>query len=243
MVSIRIASCLLLATVLTVSAQDKITLQGGAVQVGAIVKVDFTTVTLRMPQGDIAFPRKDIKQIELQKPPEVEAALKAPETKKFAEAIPVLKAVTERYLNLNEPWLQHAWAVLGDSQAAAGQWPAAVETYKKLLELYPQTPFAVKAKVGLAQGLVNDKKYEDALKLLEPAIAPLRKELKVSDDENKFLGAAMIVLGDCYRETGDLATALDCYLSTVVLYSQDVNAVRQAQERAEDVRKKLKSSA
>jgi tetratricopeptide (TPR) repeat protein len=238
--SMRIASGFLLAIVLTASAQDKITLQSG-VQSGAVVKVDFTTVTLRTAQGDIAFPRKDIKQIELQKPPEVDAAFKAVEAKKFAEAIPALKAVTDKYLNLNEPWLQQAWATLGDSQAASAQWPAAIETYKKLLELYPQTPLALKARIGLSQGLVNEKKHEDALKLLEPAVAPLRKELKVSDQENKFLGTAMIVLGDCYRERGELSTALECYLSTVVLYYQDAEAVRLAQERAEDVKKKLKS--
>jgi len=243
MFSKRIVSCLLLASALTVSAQDKLTLSSGVVQEGAIVKVDANNVTLRMAAGEIAFPRKDITKIEIKKPAEVDAALKAPETKKFAEAIPVLKAVTERYLNLPEPWVQQAWAVLGDSQAASGQWTAAITTYTKLLEMFPQGAYAVKAKVGLSQGLVQEKKYGDAQKLLETAIEPLRKQLIVSPEENFFLGTAMIVLGDCYQQQGELAKALDCYLSTVVLYYRDENAVREAQKKADEVKAKLKSSA
>jgi tetratricopeptide (TPR) repeat protein len=165
------------------------------------------------------------------------------EAKKYADAIPYLKAVTDKYLNLPIPWLQQTWAALADAQAANNQWPAAIETYKKLLELFPQTPFALKAKVGLSQGLVREKKYDEALRLLEPAVAPLRKELTVSATDNYFLGTAMIVLGDCYQAKGELAQALDLYLSTVVLYPRDPEAVRQAQQKADELKEKMKTSA
>jgi tetratricopeptide (TPR) repeat protein len=238
-----ILTCFLAGLGLNAHAQDKITMTSGAVQQGAIVRVDANTLTLHMAAGDIALARKDIAKVEIQKPAEVDAALKAVETKKYAEAIPVLKAVTEKYMNLAEPWLEQAYGVLGDSQAATGQAAAANETFKKLLAYYPQSKSVLKAKVGLAQGLANEKKYDEALQLLEPAVEPLRKELTVSPDDNRFLGSAMIVLGDCYLAKGDTEKALDSYLSTVVLYYRDPEAVKQAQQKADALKEKMKSSA
>jgi len=56
----------------------------------------------------------------------------------------------------------------------------------------------------------------------------------------------MVVLGDCYQAKGgaeNLEKALDCYLSTVVLYYRDADAVRQAQKNADALKEKMKSSA
>jgi tetratricopeptide (TPR) repeat protein len=239
----HISICLLLATALTGSAQDKIQMTSGAVHEGAIFKVDAATVTFRMAAGDVAFRRTDIARVEIQRLPQVDGALQAVQTKKCAEAIPVLKAVTDRYLNLDVPWLQQAWAVLGDCQAATGQRAAATETYKKLLELYPLSSYALKARIGLGQGLASEKKYDEALALLEPVLQPLREQLLVSPADNYFLGQAMIVLGDCYQQKGELTKALDCYLSTVVLYYRDPEAVAEAQRKADELKEKLKASA
>lgn len=238
-----ILTCFLAGLGLNAHAQDKLTMTSGAVQQGDIVKVDANNVTLHLAAGDVALARKDIARVEIQKPAEVDAALKAVVTRKFAEAIPVLNAVTEKYLNLEVPWLEQAWAVLGDCQLATGQAVAAAETFKKLIAYYPQGKSAIKARVGLAQGLANDKKYDEALQLLEPAIAPQRKELSVSPDENFFLGSAMVVIGDCYLAKGNLEKALDSYLTTVVLYYRDAEAVKQAQQKADALKEKMKSSA
>lgn len=238
-----IVSCFVAGFVLHAHAQDKVTMTSGAVQQGTIVKVDANNIAFRTTAGEITLARNTISKVEIAKPADVDAALKAGETKKYAEAIPVLKAVTDKYMNLAEPWLEQAYAVLGDCQLAAGQSAAANETFKKLLTYYPQSKSVLKAKVGLAQGLANDKKYDEALALLEPAVEPLRKELTISPAENFFLGGAMIVLGDCYQAKGDMEKALDCYLSTVVLYYRDAEAVKQAQQKADALKEKMKSSA
>ena len=238
-----ISSCLLLMAALSVSAQDKVTLSNGAVREGTIVKVDASNLTLKMAAGEIALPRKDISQIEIQKPAEVDAALKAAEAKKCADALPALKAVTDKYTSLAIPWLQQAHVAMADCLIATGQWPGAVDAFKKLLEYYPKTSYALKAKVGLGQALVHEGKYDEALKLIEEATQPLRKELTVSADDNRFLGTAMIVLGDCYQAKGDLDQAIDCYLSTVVLYYRDKEAVQQAQQKADKLKEKIKASA
>ena len=239
----KIASCFLLLAILDVSAQDKITMSNGTVQSGTVTKVDANSVTLKMAAGEIALPRKDIKEIEIAKPADVDAALKAAEAKKCAEAIPALKAITDKFGGLPIPWVQQSLAALGDCQAASSQWPAALETYKRMLAYYPQTPYALKARVGLGQALVNEKKYDEAIKLVEEAIAPLRKELKVSDTDNRFLGSAMVVLGDCYSAKEEWDKALESYLSTVVLYEKDKQAVDQAKQKAEAIKEKIKKSA
>jgi tetratricopeptide (TPR) repeat protein len=243
MLTKQIFICFLIVTALSAFAQDKVTLSNGTVREGTVIKIDPNTLTLKMAAGEVALPRKDISQVEVQKPADVDGALKAAEAKKCADALPALKAVTDKYSSLAIPWLQQAHAALGDCLMATGQWPAAVDAFKKLLEYYPKTPYALKAKVGLGQALLHEAKYDEALKLVEEATQPLRKELTVSADDNRFLGTAMIVLGDCYQAKGDLDRALDCYLSTVVLYYRDKEAVQQAQQKADKLKEKIKASA
>src|SRR5262249_20105165 len=198
-----VASCFVLGIVLCASAQDKVTMSSGAVQSGTIVKVDATSVTIHMAAGDIALARKDIAKVEIQKPAEAEAVSKAAETKKYGDAVPVLKAVTDKYMNLPEPWLEQAYAVLGDSLNATGQAAAGADVYKKLLQYFPQSKFGLRSKAGLAQGLLTEKKYDEAIKMLEEATAPMRKELAISQADNYFLGATMVTLGDCYQAKGE----------------------------------------
>lgn len=238
-----ITGILLVGLVWSTSAQDKVTLVGGRVLECTVTKVAGGNIHLKMAAGEVAYRLADITGVEIKQSPQIEAALKANETKKYAEAIPTLKAAVDRYVNLPAEWLPRAYAILGESYIATNKWAEAVDTFKKLLEYFPDSPYALKARVGLGRALVNEKKYDEGLKLLEEATEPIRTRLQVTPEENYFLGPAMVAIGDCYAAKGEWDKALNCYLSTVVIYWRNEDAVKQAQQKAAAMKEKLKSSA
>lgn len=238
-----LASVVLVSLAYVASAQDKILLTGNRLQEGTIVKVDADTVTLQTAAGSFALSRKDIVKVEIKRPDGLDIALKVNETRKYADVVPFLKAVTEKYLNIAEPWLEQAYATLGDCYMNLNQWPAALQVFQKIETYFPQSAYAIKAKIGRGLALVNEKKYDEALKVLEETTAPLRKELLVSPSDNFFLGKAMVAIGDCYAAQGKLDEALHSYLATVTLYWRDEDAVKQAQQKADQIKEQLKKPA
>ena len=80
-----------------------------------------------------------------------------------------------------------AWA-----QRNAKQPAAAMETYRRLLKDHPDSKLAPAARTELAEFLYADKKYAEAVELLEAVVADKQAEPKV-------LSAASYRLGWCYR--------------------------------------------
>ena len=53
----------------------------------------------------------------------------------------------------------------------------------------------------------------------------------------KELYDAVMTLGDCFAGKGDEQKALECYLTTTVLYYQDEQSARVAQAKADELKK------
>ncbi len=141
----------------------------------------------------------------------------------------------------SETALRHRWAsalgVFGDHYAAAGNWVAAIATYRKALEISPGKP-SIMANLGLAQALAGD--YQNAVQTLSDAagVAPrlaqvwlnlgftLERMGHSARAEQAYLSALSVNaseaqvhlnLGNIYLRRGDAARAIQCYETAVAL--------------------------
>lgn len=96
---------------------------------------------------------------------------------------------------------------LGRCLQKQGDIKAAGETFDKLKKLYPWSPKILEASFGIAQSLVQQKKYDDALALLIPIMraesASVTAELRAN---------AMLLGGEIQEAKGNIAAAIAYYI-------------------------------
>lgn len=129
------------------------------------------------------------------------------------EAADVFTALAEGKSSRGESVLYElAWAQRGrkDNNAAA-------EAYRKLMEQYPSGKLAAAARTELAELLYLDKKYEEAIELLEKVIADKGVDAKT-------LSVAQYRLGWCYAEMSKPQQAAEIFGKFVESYPKDALA-------------------
>jgi predicted negative regulator of RcsB-dependent stress response len=102
--------------------------------------------------------------------------------------------------------------------------------------LYPGSRYLIKANVGLAKGALQEKKYDDVLKLVQPLIDEANKKVFPKPDEARLYGEAFLVRGQAQEAKGDLSQALESYLTVVTIFYQNAELVKVAQQKADVLR-------
>ncbi|HEX4084768.1 MAG TPA: tetratricopeptide repeat protein [Chthoniobacteraceae bacterium] len=116
-----------------------------------------------------------------------------------------------------------ATATFGMAQALAkeGKTADAAKLFAQLKANYPWSPKVVEASYGIAKSDFEDKKYDDAMKLLVPIIA--------SRNAPATLRAhALLLDGDVWAAKGNLDAAIDSYLKTSAFYGGVSDAAAEA---------------
>ena len=91
----------------------------------------------------------------------------------------------------------------------------------------------------LALALAGQNKHDEAIAVLSEVVKAGDNKLAATFAEARMFGLAYLAMGDCYAAKGNAAKALECYLTTAVLYYQDEPTTRQAQAKADELKKKL----
>lgn len=208
---------------------DKIFLQGNSTPtVGTITKVDDASVSVDIPGGATAFQRAKIQRVEIAKPADLAAGLKAAQEGRGADAVKALEPIYTKYRGLPEPWIEEATARLGDSYLAVKEWAKARPLFAGLRKFYPQSAFKELALSGEAQALAGLNKPDDALKLIETMVEERSKEISVTDEQNRALGKAYVTIGRCHAAAKRDEQALDAFLHTTTIYYKDPSSVDDA---------------
>ncbi len=223
------------------TAGDYFILRNGQRRDVAITRADSKNLYYQTPGGEAAMPWGSIKteagSWNLADRQGVKEALAATEAGQYAAALAVLKPLVERYMVLPIPWVQDAAVAVVRCHTELKQMADADAVAKKLSEYQPAQANRVKPYLALA--LAGQNKHDEAIAVLSEVVKAGATKLVVSTSEARMLGLAYLAMGDCYAAKGDAAKALDCYLTTTVLYYQDEPIARQAQAKADELKKKL----
>ncbi len=229
------------------SAQDQLQIGGNVLNV-KIISSDDTGIKVKKGEAVVQYPWGQIQGIAMPPPAESATAIAAyqaakADPTKWPAAEAALKKVIETYPRLPTPWMEDATLGLIEANGNTGKIKEAEELLKKFKAWYPRSPRVLNAVASMAQGLITAKRFDDAVALIDKAIGDKRKQLAVTDDEGKALGAAMNAMGACYEAKGDLSKALDSYLATKVLYFHDPATLKVAVEKTDALKPKVAARA
>ena len=206
-----------------------------------ITRADPKNLYYQTPSGDAPMPWGSIKSEpgswNLADRAGVKEALANAEAGKYAAALTVLKPLVDRYMVLPVPWVQDAVVAVVRCHTELKQFAEADAVAKKLSEYQPG--LANRVKPYLAIALAGQNKNDEAIAVLTEVVKSGEGKLVVTQAESRMFGLAYMALGDCNAAKGNAAKALECYLNTVVLYYQDEQIARQAQTKADELKKQL----
>ena len=226
------------------TASDYFTLLSGEQRAVSITRVDRQNLYYRTPSGELPQPLRSLKTWGLVERPTVQPALKAVMAGQPAQAVPALKQIVDSFLDspaAGLPWVADSSVALVRAYSELKQYGEADAVAKKFMASLPKEVNRVKP--FLAVALAGQKKYDEAIALLQEVVKDGEKKLAVTPTESRSFGQAYLALGDCYAGKGEEEKALEAYLITVVLYFQDESVVRQAQAKADELKKKLRPAA
>ncbi len=217
-------------------AQDRLHLKDGRTQDVKILGANGSAVNIQVGGGSIGIQLATVSSVTMATPPEFAPARAACEAGQFAKALPVLKALAEKYKGLPVDWARQATSMIGDIHVAMGNLKEAEAAYKDYQKLYPGAG-SVQTAVGMARIAVARKNYDEARQKLEPIAEAALKEKAPPAGLGPAYSQTFLLLGQIAEAQQQPAVALEQYLRTVTLYEDDHTAVVAAQERANALRK------
>jgi len=223
------------------TAGDYFFLKTGQRRDVVITRADARNLYYQTPSGDAPMPWTSIKaeagSWNLAERRGVKEAMAAVDAGKYAEALAVLKPLADRYMVLPAPWVQDMVVAIVRCHTELKQFVEADAVAKKLGECQPAQLNRVKPFLAIA--LAGQKKYDEAIAALTEVVKASVGKLVLMPAEARMFGQAYLTLGDCFAGKGDEQKALECYLTTAVLYYQDEQSARVAQAKADELKKKL----
>lgn len=235
-------ACLVFATG-PVSAQDKIFLKSGEVLDGEVksYNLDKQAVTVKSSIGEIPYPLANISKIELSERPELAQAKAALKAGQFQKAVELSQPLSDRFLGVDEGWVAEAAGTLADAQSALGKTGEAAKLYEKIMEVYPNSIYRLKGKIGQAKTLIASGNAAGALlaldeveKAVEPAVVPDATTMQILSD-------VYLERGKAYEKTQKLPEALECYLKVATIYYLPADRAAAAEKLAQELTAKNKS--
>ncbi|HEY8966662.1 MAG TPA: hypothetical protein VIM58_09470 [Candidatus Methylacidiphilales bacterium] len=198
----------------------------GSTLTGEITQFSNGTILLKLPAGSVGVPLADVTKVEMAAP----AALAETE-KASPEAVQAaLQPLVDQFKGLPVPWVPTAMARLADAARAKGDTAKANAVYEEIASLYGGADAPISAKIALARHALIQKRIDEALALLQPIVAEVRKApggAAVADS----LGALFLLHGEVLEAKGDAPAAFESYLTTVTLFNHNPGNVAAAKER------------
>jgi len=217
-------------------AQDRLIHKDGKTQDVKILGVSGPNVQIQVGTGSVGIPLATITSVTMAAPAELAAANKACSAGDYAKALPLAKAVAGKYKGLPVDWAKQATSLVGDIQVALGNLPEAEAAYKDFQKLYPGAG-GIQTEIGMARISVARKNYDEAKQKLDPIAAQALKTKTPSAAMGPIYSQTFYLLGQIAEAQQQPSIALENYLRTVTIFSDDHGAVTAAQEKADALRK------
>lgn len=214
-------------------AQDKIVNSRGETVEGKIVKVTPSGApVVRMANGiETAVPKETIRSIQMQAPPGLAEARKALAAEQYPQVLASIEKDAQAFTGLQVDWVIEALGMVADAYLATGKKSEAGAIYRKMETDYANSPYAVKAKVGLAKISVSVKRLPEAEAALKPILESAQKTLAPPEAEQRVFADAAFVMGQLEEARGQKQEALENYMRVITLYPLNPSLVAQAEAR------------
>jgi len=202
-----------------------------------VVAVQGRKVTIRNTQGDIAYDLGQIAEVRKEAPPEFLQGQRMIEAGDLPKALPLIKAVADRYKGLPTAWASDATAMLGNIYISLGQLPEAEAAFGEFEKTYPGAASGA-ASLGKARLAVERKQFAEARTIAEPLAAEALAKKTFTRAESQRYGQAFFVLGKIAEGEDKLPEAMENYCRTVAIFYQERAVVKEAQKRIDELRQK-----
>jgi tetratricopeptide (TPR) repeat protein len=233
--AISFAFCALCSLSVSALAQDKIVSKGQTTDV-KILGVSGANVQVQVGAGTIGVPLSTITSVIMAAPADVAEANKAFQARDYAKALTLAKGISSKFTGLPVDWARETSSLVGDIYVAMGKLPEAEAAYKEFQRAYPKGG-SIQVDIGTARIAFSRKNFDEAAAKLEPIADAAQKNPFETGATAVAYSQAFFLLGQIAEARQQNSPALEYYLKTVTLFYHDANAARQAQERADFLRK------
>ena len=194
-------------------------------------------ILIKNAAGEIGYAIETVESVGKLPPQEWALGSRALESGDLEKAIPLIRAVAEKFRGLPTVWAQDANAALGGLLITTGKISEAETAIAAFASAYPNAGGAV-ANVGKARLAAAKKQFSEAKELATPVVEGALNKKNVSRAESQLFGQAFFVLGQVAEGENKQPEAMEAYCRTVALFYQDRATVAAAQQRIDDLRKK-----
>lgn len=217
------------------SAQDAVVLKSGVTRDGKITGVSGGNVRVQVAGGAATgIPLTEVKEIRMNAPADFDAASAKLAAGDAKGALAALQKINDTFAGLPAPWAERAAVMLADAKLAVGDKAGAKTAYDNFIKTYPKS--TTLANLGMARLAVDEGKYDEAKKLLEPVLAESAKSSFPGPAKGMALGQAHYLAGRIREAAGEHQAALEQYLKASAVFPYDRNAASDAQKRADALR-------
>lgn len=210
---------------------DTVTTRAGT-QTGTILKSSSAGVLIKVGENELTIPISDVIRAELAKPETADKAEAALRAGKLVDAAAAFKALLDRYGFLPVAWVEETYVKLGETQIALKEPLAAKRTFDAFKAAYPKSTLGALLDIKYARILLESREADKAVQLVEKTIEPLLKKDALTDDQERALAEAALIVGDVHVASSKTDDALDQYLKVVTLYDVDNDLTAQARWKA-----------
>lgn len=237
----------MLAVSATVSAQapaaapaDSVTLKTNPPQLKTGVLVTGVVngrVMVREGTGEIGYDLGQIDKVVKAEPAESVQARKLIEAGDAEKALPLMKAVADRYKGLPTTWAQDATSAMGNLYLSLGKIAEAEAAFADLKKAYGGAN-SLAGSVGEARLAAAKGKFSEARTIVDPIVKDALTKKNISRSESQLYGQAYFILGQAAEGESKLPEAMENYCRTVAIFYQERSVVAEAQKRIDALRQK-----
>jgi tetratricopeptide (TPR) repeat protein len=194
-------------------------------------------VMVREGSGEIGYDLGQIESVVKAEPAESVQARRLIEAGDTEKAVPLVKAVADKYKGLPTTWAQDATSALGNLYLSMGKIAEAEAAFADLKKAYGGAN-SLAASVGEARLAAAKSKFADARTIAEPIVKEALTKKNISRSESQLYGQAYFILGQVAEGEKKLPEAMENYCRTVAIFYQERSVVAEAQKRIDALRQK-----
>ena len=212
--------------------------QPGRTMQGVIITgMNGTKMMVRDASGEVGYEVAQVDKVTKAAPAEFTNGQKLIEAGNLDAALPMIKAVADKFKGLPTAWAQEATSMLGNIYVSLGRLGEAEAVFRDVERLYGGASSAG-AKIGKARLAAAKKSFLEARTIATEIVSGALTKKNISRAESQLYGQAYFVLGQCAEGENKLPEAMENYCRTVAIFYQEPTIVKEAQLRIDDLRKK-----
>jgi tetratricopeptide (TPR) repeat protein len=211
--------------------------QPRALQNAVVTGVIGTRVMIKEGAGEIGYDLSLIQEIRKPQPVEYTNGMRFIEAGDMNGALPLIKAVVDRYKGLPVQWAQESTAMLGNILLSLGKLTEAEMAFGDFKKAYGGAGSTATA-IGEARIAAAKRRFSEAKTIAEPIAKEALTKKNITRAESQLYGQAFFILGQAAEGEGKLPEAMEHYCRVVAVFYQERSVVAEAQKRIDDLRQK-----